>query len=120
VMNFLVVMGLVYMRWAEPNRDRPFKVWWPVAAFFMVAQAFQLTAPFLYPPGGKGDTPPLPYWLYAVVGILVLLLSVVYWFGWWVVGPAIGKYRLEPHQEQLDDGTNVVVYHRVPREFRDE
>lgn len=112
VMNFLVAAGLFYWRFKKPNAPRPFKVWLPVAAFFLVAQTFQLVAPFLRPPGGKGDTS-LPYYLYAVVGIGILALSVVYWTLWWVVLPAIGKYRLEPQREQLKDGTAVVVYRKV-------
>jgi amino acid transporter len=118
VINFLVVLGLFYLRWTQPNLARPFRCWWPIAAFFMVGQAFQLVAPFLRPPGGVGDTPPLPYWLYAVVGIVILVASVVYWFLWWVAAPAIGKYRLEPRHEQLKDGTAVVVYKRVPTNYR--
>ncbi|KAK7227573.1 hypothetical protein V2G26_015576 [Clonostachys chloroleuca] len=120
VINFLVVLGLFYLRWKEPNTNRPFKVWLPVAAFYMAGQAFQLIAPFLRPPNGVGDTPPLPYWLYCVVGIAVLLASVVFWFVWWVAAPKIGKYTMEPRNEPLADGTNVVVYRRVPKTFRDE
>lgn len=117
VLNFLVVSGLFYLRFDKPHAARPFKVWWPIAAFFMVGQAFQLVAPFLRPPNGVGDTPPLPYWLYCVVGIGVLLLSVVYWFVWWVAAPKLGRYRLEPRNEPLSDGTNVVVYHRVSEKW---
>lgn len=119
VINFLVVAGLFYLRYSEPNTPRPFRVWWPIAFFYMVGQAFQLVAPFLRPPGGKGDTPPLPYWLYCVVGIVVLVASVVYWFIWWVAAPKLGKYKLEPNNEPLADGTNVIVYHRVPKKFED-
>ncbi|OAA63062.1 high affinity methionine permease [Cordyceps fumosorosea ARSEF 2679] len=119
VINFLVVTGLFLLRRSEPDAPRPFRVWWPVAGFFMLGQAFQLVAPFLRPPGGKGDTPPLPYWLYCVVGIAILVASVVYWFVCWVAAPRIGKYELVPENEPLADGTNVVVYHRVPREFQD-
>ncbi|PNY26215.1 High affinity methionine permease, partial [Tolypocladium capitatum] len=119
VINFLVVAGLFYLRWSEPKAERPFRVWWPIAVFYMAGQAFQLIAPFLRPPGGKGDTPPLPYWLYCVVGIGVLAASVVYWFVWWVAAPKMGGYTLEPHNEPLEDGTNVVVYRRVPRQFRE-
>ncbi|KAF7560390.1 hypothetical protein G7046_g3750 [Stylonectria norvegica] len=115
VINFLVVSGLFYLRWSEPKATRPFRVWLPVAAFFMVGQAFQLVAPFLRPKNGKGDTPPLPYWLYCVVGIAILALSVVYWFFWWVALPKIGGYKLEPHAEQLSDGTSVITYRRVSK-----
>lgn len=119
VINFLVVAGLFYLRWSDAKAHRPFKVWWPIAAFYMVGQAFQLVAPFLRPPGGVGDTPPLPYWLYCVVGIAVLAVSVVYWFVWWVAAPKIGGYKLQPSNEPLQDGTNVVVYRRVPRKFQE-
>jgi hypothetical protein len=34
---------------------------------------FLLVVPFLRPPGGIGDTPPLPYWLYPIVGIAVFV-----------------------------------------------
>ncbi|KAJ5535586.1 hypothetical protein N7513_008772 [Penicillium frequentans] len=112
VIDFLVVAGLFYLRWTAPLVDRPFRVWWPVAFFFMVGQAFQLVAPFIRPPGGKGDTS-LPYWLSSVVGIVILLLGVVYWAIWRKVLPAIGKYRLVPEHEVLSDGTTVVCYKGV-------
>lgn len=112
VIYFLVVMGLFWLRYRAPHIPRPFKVWWPVAGFFLAAQTFQLVAPFLSPPNGVGDTPPLPYWLYAVVGIALLAASVLYWFVWWVVLPAIGRYRLVPNPTTLKDGTVVVVFNK--------
>ncbi|KAJ5088895.1 hypothetical protein N7456_012511 [Penicillium angulare] len=112
VINFLVVVGLFYLRWSSPTVHRPFKVWWPVAFFFLVGQAFQLVAPFVRPPGGKGDTS-LPYWLASVIGIVVLILGVVYWAVWRKVLPWIGGYRLVPTHEQLADGTTVVIYKSV-------
>ena len=109
IINFLVVAGLFYLRWKEPQVPRPFKVWWPVAFFFLVGQAFQLVAPFVRPPGGKGDTS-LPYWLSSVVGIAILLGGVVYWAIWQKILPAIGGYTLVPEHSVLADGTRVVVY----------
>lgn len=56
-------------------------VWWPLAVFYLAAAVFRerlperwvrlmltepgivLVAPFIRPPGGVGDTPPLPYYL---------------------------------------------------------
>ncbi|KAG5913330.1 hypothetical protein E4U53_004902 [Claviceps sorghi] len=115
VMHLLVVSGLFHLRRRRPHAPRPFRVWWPVAVFFAAGQAFQLVVPLLPPPDGLGDTPPLPYWLYCVVGLVVLALSVVYWFAWWVAAPRLAGYALEPRNEPLADGTNVVVYHRVSR-----
>ncbi|KAJ5198618.1 uncharacterized protein N7498_007735 [Penicillium cinerascens] len=111
IINFLVVMGLFYLRWTAADVPRPFKVWWPVAAFFMVGQAFQLVAPFIRPPGGKGDTS-LPYWLASVVGIVIMFAGVVYWAFWKVILPRFGKYRLVPTHVELSDGTTVVVYEK--------
>ena len=64
-------------------------VWLPIAVFFLAATVFRtssffhlppriissdlvpgpavLVAPFLKPANGVGDTPPLPYYLYAVL-----------------------------------------------------
>ncbi|BCS28762.1 uncharacterized protein APUU_70332A [Aspergillus puulaauensis] len=111
IINFLVVAGMFYLRWSEPNVPRPFRVWWPVAVFFMAGQAFQVVAPFIRPPGGKGDTS-LPYWLYPVVGIAVLLAGVVYWAVWQVLLPWVGRYRLQPEHVVLKDGTTVAVYQK--------
>jgi len=80
----------------------------------MVVQAFLMVAPFLRPPGGKGDTS-LPYWLYPVVGIVVLTVSVLYWVVWRVLLPWIGRYSLEPEHVKLADGTAVVDWRRVKR-----
>ena len=111
IINFLVVAGLFYLRWNEPNVSRPFRVWWPVAVFFMAGQAFQVVAPFIRPPGGKGDTS-LPYWLYPVVGIAVLFAGVVYWGVWQVLLPWVGNYTLQPEHVVLRDGTTVAVYQK--------
>ncbi|CAG8058085.1 unnamed protein product [Penicillium salamii] len=111
VINFLVVAGLFYLRWTAAEIPRPFKVWWPVAFFFMVAQAFQLVAPFIRPPGGKGDTS-LPYWLPYVIGIVVLIGGIVYWAFWQIILPYFGKYKLTPQHTVLSDGTTVVVYRK--------
>jgi len=111
VINFFVVIGFFLLRFNAPDAPRPFRVWWPVAVFYLVAQAFLLVAPFLRPPGGKGDTS-LPYWLYPIVGIAVLFCGVVHWALWWVVLPKTGGYSLVPRHEKLADGTSVVVYQR--------
>ncbi|KAH8887867.1 high affinity methionine permease [Thozetella sp. PMI_491] len=115
VLALLVVIGLFILRWQQPDAPRPFKVWYPLAFFFMVGQCFLLVAPFLYPPGGKGDTN-LPYWLYPIIGIGALLLGVVYWAVWRKVLPKIGGYELEQSKDVLEDGTVVTVFHKVKRQ----
>ncbi|KAH9061837.1 amino acid transporter, partial [Lactarius deliciosus] len=109
IINLFVVIGLFYFRWKRPHTPRPFKVWLTLAFFFLVATAFLLVAPFIRPPGGIGDTPPLPYYLYSLIGILVPLVGVLYWAVWKIVLPYVFGFRLVPRKEVLKDGTVVTL-----------
>ncbi|KAL5504704.1 hypothetical protein ACEPAH_7367 [Sanghuangporus vaninii] len=110
ILNLLIIFGLFYLRWKKPDAVRPFKVWWPVAFFFMATAVFLIVVPYIRPANGVGDTPPLPYYLYCLVAIGVLAGGVIYWAMWRQVLPRIGKYKLYPAKETLDDGTVVTVY----------
>ncbi|EIW82051.1 amino acid transporter [Coniophora puteana RWD-64-598 SS2] len=112
IINLFIVLGLFYLRWKKPNAHRPFKVWWPVAVFFLAAAVFLLIAPFLRPPNGVGDTPPLPYYLYCLVGIGVMLAGVAYWAAWRIILPRVFGYELVPRKDKLEDGTVVTVFDR--------
>ena len=83
--------------------------------FFLVAQCFLLVAPFIRPPGGKGDTS-LPYWLYPIVGIAVLVLGGSYWFAWRVVWPKLGNFSWVEQKATLGDGTVVTEWDRKKAE----
>ncbi|KAJ7078579.1 amino acid transporter [Mycena belliarum] len=107
IINFLIVIGLFWLRYKEPTAKRPFKVWLPFAVFFLAAALFLIIAPFLRPANRVGDTPPLPYYLYCLVGIGIMLLGVLYWAVWRVILPSVFSYALVPRKEQLDDGTFV-------------
>ncbi|KAL4079817.1 amino acid transporter [Scleroderma citrinum] len=110
IINFFVVIGLFWMRWKKPDLHRPFKVWWPLAVFYLAAAVFLMIAPFLPPTNGVGDTPPLPYYLYCLVGIGVLLFGVLYWAGWRIILPRVFGYELVPRKETLDDGTVLTTF----------
>ncbi|KAJ7439224.1 amino acid transporter [Mycena latifolia] len=113
IINFFIVIGLFWLRYKEPNAKRPFKgkhiVWLPFAVFFLAAAVFLIVAPFLRPANKVGDTPPLPYYLYCLVGIGIMLLGILYWAMWRVVLPRVFGYVLAPRKEQLSDGTFVTV-----------
>ena len=79
--------------------------------FFLAGQAFLLIAPFLRPPGGKGDTS-LPYYLSSVVGIVVLVFGAFYWFVWWVLLPLVGRFEYAERKTTLKDGTVVTGFDR--------
>lgn len=107
----MVVIGLFVLRRQAPDVPRPFRIWLPLALFFMAGQAFLIVAPFLYPLGGKGDTS-LPYWLSLVIGMVVLVAGVIYWFIWWVLLPRIGKFEYVERKTKLNDGTVMVQFHK--------
>jgi len=87
-------------------------VWLPLAFFFLLVEAFLLIFPFLRPANGVGDTPPLPYYLFCLVGIAVMMFGVLYWAIWKVVLPYVFKFRLVPRKEVLEDGTVVTLFSR--------
>ena len=111
IISLFVVLGLFYLRYAQPHAHRPFKPWLVVPFFYLAGQCFLLTAPFLRPPSGKGDTS-LPYWLYPLVGIAVLLAGVVYWTVWRLILPKIGKFTWIEKKSRLRDGTVVTEFLR--------
>ncbi|KAH9895844.1 amino acid transporter [Cubamyces lactineus] len=111
IVNFLVVIGLLWLRWRRPHLPRPIKVWWPSAVFFLAATVFLLVTPFLRPENGVGDTPPLPYYLYCLVSIGVVAGGVLYWVIWHIVPRWFG-YEYVLRKETLSDGTVVMVYTR--------
>ncbi|KAI0783783.1 amino acid transporter [Abortiporus biennis] len=112
IINFFIVIGLFWLRWKKPNAHRPFKVWWPVAVFFLAASVFLLVAPFLRPANKVGDTPPLPYYLYCLVGIGIMAFGVFYWACWRILLPRVFGYELVGRKETLDDGTVVTLFSR--------
>ena len=61
------------------------------------------------PENGVGDTPPLPYYLYCLIGIAVMMFGVLYWAVWKLALPYVFKFRLVPRKELLHDGTVVVL-----------
>ncbi|EPS98295.1 hypothetical protein FOMPIDRAFT_1051688 [Fomitopsis schrenkii] len=109
IVNLFVVIGLFWLRYRKPHAHRPFRVWWPLAVFYLAAAVFLLVAPFIRPPGGVGDTPPLPYYLYCVVGIAIMVLGVLWWALWRLVPRWFG-YKVVSRKEALTDGTVVSLF----------
>lgn len=70
-----------------------------------------LVAPFIRPAGGVGDTPPLPYYLYCLVGIAIMIVGVIWWTLWQVVPTWFG-YQFLGRKEKLEDGTVVTLVSR--------
>lgn len=110
IINLFIIIGLFWLRYSRPNAIRPFKVWWPVGIFYLACVLFLIIAPFLPPQNGVGDTPPIPYYVYCLVGIAVMCFGVVYWASWRVFLPRFFHYQLVTAKATLDDGTVVTVF----------
>ena len=68
-----------------------------------------LVVPFVRPLGGIGDKAPLPYYLYALIGIAVSFIGALYWATWKLVLQYVFGFRLVPRKEVLKDGTVVTL-----------
>ena len=68
-----------------------------------------MVTPFLKPANGVGDTPPIPYYVYCLVGISILLFGALYWAVWRVVIPGVFGFDYMPRKEVLPDGTYYTV-----------
>ncbi|EKM57702.1 uncharacterized protein PHACADRAFT_192839 [Phanerochaete carnosa HHB-10118-sp] len=110
IINTLVVFALFWLRWKRPDVTRPFKVFLPFAFVFLASCVFLLVAPFIRPANGVGDTPPIPYYMYAVTGWALMAFAVWYWAMWKKILPWGFRYKLVPVKETLSDGTVLIVY----------
>ncbi|EKM55497.1 uncharacterized protein PHACADRAFT_195531 [Phanerochaete carnosa HHB-10118-sp] len=98
IINTLIVFALFWLRWKMPDVTQPFKVFLPFAFIFLAPCIFRkfgsifpsrcyvlsrLTlpvAPFIRPANGVGDTPPIPYYMYAAVtGWALMAFAAWYW-----------------------------------------
>jgi L-type amino acid transporter 9 len=68
-----------------------------------------IVTPFIGPPGGIGDTPPLPYYLYCLIAIATVVGGALYWVAWKLVLPHLFGFRLVQTKEVLKDGTVVTL-----------
>ncbi|OJJ32174.1 hypothetical protein ASPWEDRAFT_71504 [Aspergillus wentii DTO 134E9] len=105
-----ITLGLLLLRYKQPDRHRPFKAWLPAVCLRGLICVALLGAPFFGPRNaGWGGV------AYAVVGVGVILLGVLYWFIWTVVLPRIGGYVLTEKAEEVDGRltTRIVRYEAI-------
>lgn len=68
VFALAVTVGLLIVRYREPNRSRPFKAWLPAIWLRVIFCLALLAAPFVPPPNWQGDVD-FFYATYAIVGV---------------------------------------------------
>ncbi|KAJ3282200.1 hypothetical protein HK104_011042 [Borealophlyctis nickersoniae] len=114
IVNVFVAVGLLVLRY---KRDAfawspPFKAPLIAVLFFLASNFVLVVVPFIRPPGGVGDTS-LPYYLYTIVAIGILLLGAVYWAAWAVIWPKLGRFKWERVKGELSDGTPIWEYKKI-------
>ncbi|KAJ5991065.1 hypothetical protein N7522_011272 [Penicillium canescens] len=107
-----VTVGLLIVRYREPDLVRPFKAWLPAVWLRVAVCLTLLITPWIPPPNWQGDVD-FFYATYAIVGIGILLFGVLYWYIWTVLLPRWGDYKLEEEKEILADGTSIIKLVRV-------
>ena len=55
-----------------------------------------------------GDTRPLQYYMYYLVGIAIMAVGVLHWAAWRFV-PGFFGYELVPRKERVEDDTTVTL-----------
>mgnify|MGYP001762845212 FL=1 len=55
------------------------------------------------------------YGMAPAVGLGICGAGGVYWVGWYVLAPWIGRYRLQPERMTLKDGTVITHFARIPK-----
>lgn len=112
--NSFVAAGLIWLQYKKSeNWTSPWHTYLPITLFFFLVNAFLAIVPFI-PPTGQTDPDGYPFFIFPVVGVGVLLLGIVYWFGWTRVWPKIGGYRIVSERFiSEDDGHEKVRYKKV-------
>ncbi|KFY24996.1 hypothetical protein V493_04896 [Pseudogymnoascus sp. VKM F-4281 (FW-2241)] len=99
-------IGLLKLRKSRPELLRPFKAWLPVVWLRIGVCLALIAAPFVPPKGGRGDVS-FFYATYAIVGIMIILFAVGYWYVYFVAMPWWNGYRIEEETKVLEDGTSI-------------
>ncbi|KAF1994410.1 hypothetical protein P154DRAFT_557269 [Amniculicola lignicola CBS 123094] len=97
-------VGILWLRYKRPDLKRPFKAWKLAAVVRIVLSVALLAAPFFPPKEGtrKGG---IWYATYAVVGVSIILLGLLYWYVWTRLIPRLKGYRLEEETGPNEDGS---------------
>lgn len=74
----LTVIGLLYLRFKEPDTLRPFKSFWITNVIFVCVCIFIIFFPFV--PPDELPTNGIPYYLHALIGLSWILLCIPIWY----------------------------------------
>ncbi|RKP07187.1 amino acid/polyamine transporter I, partial [Thamnocephalis sphaerospora] len=74
----VAVLGLLWLRRTEPDKERPVRVWWPLAVFFVLVSVFVAIFPFVPPTEQLSSN--IPYYLSSLLGAVLMLAGLPLWY----------------------------------------
>ena len=83
-----------------------------MSLLWLASNVFLVIVPFI-PPEGSWNEEGYPYYVFPVVGVLVLVLGVIYWGFWNKILPRFGGYKIVAERTFDESGAEVVRYRRV-------
>ncbi|KAK0668100.1 putative low-affinity methionine permease [Cercophora samala] len=110
-------LGLIWLRKTRPDLNRPYRAFLPAVWARIALSLAMIVAPFI-PTTGESHRDHLFRVSYALVGISVFVLAVLYWLVLVVVLPRLSGYVLDEAIEALQDGTAITKLIRIPKEDR--
>lgn len=117
IVNVFVSGGLIYIylnRSRFPSWSPGIKATLPVTIFFFLSNVYLAIAPYIPPDAGESVYKDLPYYLHCVVAIGIFAVGALYYVGWAIVLPRIGKYTLIKETVVGSDGWSRSIFVRVP------
>jgi len=123
LVNMFLSGGLLLLHTRkEQLRDwnPPFRAYKPAVWFFFLSNVLLVTVPLVPPADGYKVYDKIPYFLHVLVGIIIGLLGVLYWYLWSIWIPRRKGYRLVRNNVVQDDGMSRNLFTKVPRSNVDD
>ncbi|KAI9593362.1 amino acid/polyamine transporter I [Syncephalis fuscata] len=72
------VCGMLWLRYTEPEKERPFRAWWPLSVIFVLVSIFVSVYPFVPPSTPSGSS--IPYYLSSLLGFILMFFGLPLWY----------------------------------------
>ncbi|KAH7008996.1 high-affinity methionine permease [Ilyonectria destructans] len=118
VFDLSMAVGVYAVRWRRRKANLPepeFKAWNVVIIFNICIQLYLLIMPW-YPPAGGQYAGDVSFWYatYAVTGLGIIIICVIYYWVWAFLLPKWKGYKLRQELVILDDGVQSNQLRKIP------
>jgi len=108
--GLLMLYTSAYRVW---NWSPPFRASKWIIIFYLAANLFLVSVPFVPPTPGTELYTHLPYWAHGVVAWLMSFFGITFWYHQFVWLPQRRGYQLERKLVLQNDGTSRITFHNV-------